>query len=368
MHHRNSRCGVLLLAAFLLQQGACSWWGSDQPSPDEGTHWYNAPVVRAIWGDYDEVPDFQLNPDPKEQRELLRRGEYLVHGPAACGFCHSAKPSDPDAPLHGGQILDDRFGSVSVPNITPDKETGIGNWSAWEVMRALRASIDREGKPLSVDAHANYRWLSDRDAKAIALYLFSLPPIRHKVERRELGPFERNRFALFPQHREFEGYVPEFSARDRLGYGRYLTHHVAQCYSCHTAADGLLNEPVPFAGSKNKYAALGDRLSELIFSEGPSARELELLSEEGRQAVGEEFDAVAQEESQEGAPRYAPDIRGGSATGLFSWSNAQIVQYLTNGAVPTGGQSDPHLCPWPFYRRLTDEDKSAIADYLKSVP
>ena len=64
-------------------------------------------------------------------------------------------------------------------------------------------------------------------------------------------------------------------------------------------------------------------------------------------------------------PFAGPDIRGKSEKGLLNWSKEQIVNYLSTGATATGEVKDARLCPWPYFRKLSKQDKEAMANYLK---
>jgi mono/diheme cytochrome c family protein len=311
--------------------------------------------------------------------------------------------------LAGGQLLTDSFGELRAPNITPDKETGIGDWNVAEIMRALRASINRAGEPLSLDTHGSYRWMSDRDAKAIAIALLAREPRKNPVERRVLGGFERNRFGLFPQHQDFAGYVPALSEpKPQPGvpeeqtydarWGRYLSNHVAQCYTCHTAEPNSPLAGVPFAGGGGRapLSVLSLRtVTSLFQSRGESEKpaSLELVSPEGRELVAGETDlsgetsaeddlerpasldrrsAVAEVIAAGNFPVAGPDIRGGSGGALASWTIDDVVRYLSSGVTRGDGQGeervvDTELCPWESYSRMSPVDKRSIAAYLKTL-
>tara|TARA_R110002096_G_scaffold86020_5_gene198348 strand:- start:12410 stop:13021 length:612 start_codon:yes stop_codon:yes gene_type:complete len=127
------------------------------------------------------------------EKATLRRGEYMVEL-LGCGSCHTngALEGDPDQErmLAGSDIgiaytspLDNQHpGVVFAPNITPDVETGIGGWDVAQVVRAIRQGSGRHGDAASlVMPWPGYARLSDEDAMAIARYLKSIEPIRHKV-------------------------------------------------------------------------------------------------------------------------------------------------------------------------------------------
>ena len=96
------------------------------------------------------VSDEPIAPEP----ERLQRGSYLVNNVLFCGACHTSRdhgntliePERTDAYLGGGNVYDDKaLGTVWVPNITPDVETGIGSWKDDEILRALRDGVAKDG-------------------------------------------------------------------------------------------------------------------------------------------------------------------------------------------------------------------------------
>lgn len=123
----------------------------------------------------------------------VTRGRYLVEL-LGCGVCHTdgALTGNPDTRrlLAGSGTgiaytspLDEKYPGVVFPaNLTPDDETGIGRWKTDEVVELLRTGEDRVGRRhLPVMPWPVYNRLSAADANAIAAYLLSLTPVRHKV-------------------------------------------------------------------------------------------------------------------------------------------------------------------------------------------
>ena len=124
-----------------------------------------------------------------------RRGEYLATI-MDCAGCHTpgALAGQPDQSRHlagstiGFQIPD--LGIFYPPNLTPD-ETGLGAWSEKEIMTAVRTGVRPDGRVLvPVMPYHNYAKLTDADASALAAYLKSLKPIRHKAPS-IVGPSEK---------------------------------------------------------------------------------------------------------------------------------------------------------------------------------
>lgn len=124
--------------------------------------------------------------------DVVARGAYLARITGCIG-CHT-----PRTPT--GRVVEDRLlsggdhaiaaagnhGRFYPPNITPDKETGIGTWQLADLVKVLKTGMAPDGHMLSTAMpwRTQYDWLNDADARAIAVYLKSLPPIRNSVRRR----------------------------------------------------------------------------------------------------------------------------------------------------------------------------------------
>jgi mono/diheme cytochrome c family protein len=121
----------------------------------------------------------------------VERGAYLARI-MDCGGCHTpgalaGQPRDNEA-LSGAEtgFAVPELGIFFPPNLTPDKETGIGDWSEAELIRAIREGVTPEGRELApIMAFRNYAALTDADAADLAAFLKSLPPISRAVP----GPF-----------------------------------------------------------------------------------------------------------------------------------------------------------------------------------
>lgn len=128
-----------------------------------------------------------------ENRQSVARGEYLVEL-LGCGACHTdgaliGEPR-PDRSLAGSRVgiaytnpLELEFpGVVFPPNITPDEETGIGNWSNQQIAQAIRSGVGRHGsQAIRVMPWQSYATLSNGDVNAIVAYLRNIDPIKHLV-------------------------------------------------------------------------------------------------------------------------------------------------------------------------------------------
>jgi mono/diheme cytochrome c family protein len=121
----------------------------------------------------------------------VERGEYLVHI-MDCGGCHNTGAFTPapnlETPLAGSEIGFEMpgMGVFYPPNLTPDKETGLGNWSDAEIITAFTTGVRPDGRPLApVMPWMSYGHISAEDATSLVAYLRSLKPVKHKVP----GPF-----------------------------------------------------------------------------------------------------------------------------------------------------------------------------------
>lgn len=123
--------------------------------------------------------------------QQVERGKYLV-GISGCGDCHTpghftGKP-DMSRQLGGSDVAFEipGLGAFAGANITPDKATGIGDWSVQQIATAIRTGQRPDGRMLApIMPYGDFARLTDADATAIAAYLKSLPPVSHKVP----GPF-----------------------------------------------------------------------------------------------------------------------------------------------------------------------------------
>jgi hypothetical protein len=108
------------------------------------------------------------------QADIIARGAYLTKA-ADCEACHTSKNGKPYA---GGLGINLPFGTLYTTNITPDKETGIGNYSDQDFINALQRGIRHDGARLyPAMPYTSYTFITDADALAIKAYLFSLPPV-----------------------------------------------------------------------------------------------------------------------------------------------------------------------------------------------
>lgn len=267
---------------------------------------------------------FGLPAAAQDQEALVKRGAYLVNGPAACANCHT--PRNPDFSLKQGmdfaggfELVDPAF-HVFTANITPDPDTGIGKWTDEQIIKAIREGVDPEGHvifpPMPVPTYNN---MSDDDVKAIVAYLRTLKPIHNEVPE---STWNIPQQAMPPAK---GAAAPPMS--DKVAYGGYIVNSVAHCFECHTTPGA--NGAPDFA----HHLGAGGMSIEL----GPNM-----------------------------AIRTA-NITPDPETGIGKWTDEQIKTALTEGLTPTGGHISPPM-PFPWFKNMTPEDLDAVVAYLRTIP
>ena len=120
--------------------------------------------------------------------DVIKRGKDLATA-ADCVACHTADPSKPFA---GGDSIETPFGVIYGTNITSDRETGIGNWSDDDFVRAVREGVAPGGVHLyPAMPYPSFAKMSQADVLAIKAYLFTLPAI-HQSNLQTTVPFPFN--------------------------------------------------------------------------------------------------------------------------------------------------------------------------------
>ena len=127
---------------------------------------------------------------PAHAQRQVERGEYLAKI-MDCTGCHTngALAGQPDAAMYlAGSTIGFEIPGLAIvypPNLTPDSETGLGRWSAEDMVKAIRNGIRPDGRQLiPVMPYPSYAALTDEDAAALVAYLRSIPPIRHAAPPR----------------------------------------------------------------------------------------------------------------------------------------------------------------------------------------
>ncbi len=260
--------------------------------------------------------------------ELVQHGE-LVARQTDCVACHST----PDGkPFTGGLEMGTPLGSIFATNITPDKQTGIGNYTLADFDRAVRHGVTPDGRRLyPAMPYPSYVKLTDDDVRALyAFFQHGVDPADHPNKPTGIKWPLNMRWPLALWNAVF---VPSGSYQNKpsndaaWNRGAYLVQSAGHCGACHTPRSVTMNEK-----------ALDE--SSAVYLSGA------LLD-----------------------GWYAPSLRQDVNTGLGRWSEDDIYQFLKNGrnqhAVVFGSMTEAYNNSTQF---MSDDDLKAIAHYLKSLP
>jgi mono/diheme cytochrome c family protein len=253
----------------------------------------------------------------------LERGSYLVNTIMTCGNCHSPKgPPDVVAgkDFSGGLRFNEPPFDVTAPNITPDKGTGIGAWSADDIKKTMLTGVRPNGVPLSVVMPTGfYGILLPSDLDAITVYLQSLKPISNKVP----DPIYKMQVprVVFPGA---EKPIDPADLKDKVKLGHYLAT-IGHCMECHTPM---------VRGAPDFQNALGTG---------------------GRQFPGPWGVSVSR------------NITSSKTKGIGDWSDADIKRALTQGIDKDGNKLKGPM-GFQYYAHMTDADLDAVIAWLRTVP
>ena len=166
-------------------------------------------------------------------------GEYVATV-AGCGACHTGPSGETFA---GGHVLQTPFGELATPNITQDKETGIGGWTKDDFVAALRQGLNEDGLPLyPAMPYVHYTKMTDEDIDNLWAYVQTVPPVHNEVKVNRLPfPFDV-RPSLFGWQLIFfdEGRFKPDGSKDAVwNRGAYIVEALAHCGACHTPRDAL---------------------------------------------------------------------------------------------------------------------------------
>lgn len=300
-------CILLIAAVFMFWQAACS-------SSQEGSSVMSATSAKT----------------PTVAQSLIERGKYLARA-GNCGACHTTGKG---ALLAGGVAFDTPFGRMYSANITPDSDTGIGNWTGEQFQQSLRKGVRPNGEHLyPVFPYTAFSRVSDEDAAALFAYLRSIPAVRYKVPKTEMSfPFNQRWLMVIWNALFFDKgpYKPDAVKSAQWNRGAYIVTGLAHCSVCHSPRNflGAERSSMAMAGGVYTGRVLGGALR----------------------------------------PWSTPNLTSVS-NGLGAWSVDELTAYLktgTNSYVATFGPMNEVIMNGTRY--LSDADLHAIATYLKSLP
>ncbi len=309
------RIGVVA-GAVLLCAAAVLAWAALRPGPMAFVSGKRVSLAEYS-GKPSGVPaDFSDN-------DALARAKYLTEA-ADCEACHTAEGGRPFA---GGRPFQTDFGTIYSPNITPDRETGIGSWTDADFLKAVHEGYGRDrGWLYPAFPYAAYTYLTDADVLAIKAYLFSLAPQKNVPPPNTLRfPYNQRVLMaiwskLYDPDSRFQPVADRSVAWNR---GAYLAEALGHCGDCHTPRTAL--------------QSLDNRRK---FSGG--------LSEGWR----------------------AYNLTSDPSSGIGAWSREDLVSYLKTGHSQDRGSAFGPMAQAVHlsFQKLTPSDVSAIAEYVRSIP
>ena len=225
------------------------------------------------------------------------RGRYLVKA-ADCAACHTAAEG---APFAGGVKLESPFGIFYGSNITPDKEFGIGQWSADEFYRALHDGVAPDKHLYPAMPYTSYRQLSRTDSDAMYAFLMAQKPVNLASPAHDLKfPYNLRFGMMFWDIPFLKNTLPDASSGQSAAWqrGRYLANALGHCAECHTprAFTGQLDDAKPLTGAALQRIGAPDITPQGLAARGWSAADLQTFLASGvahqGSAFGEMFPVV----------------------------------------------------------------------------
>lgn len=207
-------------------------------------------------------PAIDYNNKTKTEIEQIKRGEYLTKA-GDCIACHT-NPANVKQPFSGNLRIQTSFGVIYSPNITPDKETGIGGWTNDQFIRAFRDGISPRGEYyFPAFPFLYFQKLSTSDLLAIKSYLDNIPAVKLEKKDNELvWPFNW-RFLqlgwriLFFYSNDRGAYQADTKQSPQWNRGAYLVEGPGHCSMCHTPSYYLFKPDVTLGAPINKYYLTG---------------------------------------------------------------------------------------------------------------
>ncbi len=253
---------------------------------------------------------------------LITTGEYL----ARAGDCIACHTNPGGALFAGGRPMATPFGTIYSSNITPDRETGIGAWTADQFYGTMHTGRFPDGGLIyPVMPFGSYTKVTRADSDAIFAYLRSVPPVRQPNRPNDLRFPYNNRQLILGWRTLFfnEGeYQPDPSKSAEWNRGAYLVEGLGHCAMCHSPINAL-------GGSSESKAFEGGLIPMQNW--------------------------------------YAPSLTSNKEAGLGEWTIEEIVDLLRNGVSHRGAVYGPMAeVTFNSLQYFTDADIRATAIYLKS--
>ena len=274
-----------------------------------------------IYASHSSLPAMSPAERPSFDAATVEQGRLI----AAAGYCAACHTAPGGAPYAGNYPMVTSFGTIYASNITPDPETGIGEWSPEAFRRAMHEGVDREGRNLfPAFPYDHFTKMSDADVDAVYAYIMTdIPPVK-EITKQPSIPFPLNIRLLQSGWKllfvHFGRYEPDPSQSAAWNRGVYLVEGVAHCGACHTPRNALGAE------------------------------------EKSKQYAGAVVDNWT-----------APPLANANPSAV-PWSAAEFTAYLKTGSDPYHGvASGPMAEVVAGFRQLPDSDIAAIGTYLGSI-
>lgn len=261
---------------------------------------------------------------------LIKQGEYLARA-GDCVACHTASGGKPFA---GGLPMESPVGTIFSTNITPDKQTGIGEYSFEDFDNAVRHGIGKDHTLYPAMPFPSYARVSDSDMHALYAYFMNgVEPVSQANKPTDIAllmsmrwPLTVWRWMFAP---EVKAFVPETGQDPVVARGAYLVEGLGHCGACHSPRGIGMQEKALTSADGELYLSGGDAMEGWV----------------------------------------AKNLRGDVRDGLGGWTEEQLVQFLSTGRTEHtavfGSMSDVVTQSMQY---MTQEDLTAIARYLKSLP
>jgi mono/diheme cytochrome c family protein len=265
-----------------------------------------------------------LEPVPVGEPDLANGRTMFFAGD--CTSCHLSPNQDDRTRLGGGKPLPSPFGTFYPPNISPHAD-GIGAWTPEQFLRAMRGGVSPDGRHYyPAFPYTSYQRMRPADVRDLFAYLKTLPAVPGRAPDHALPfPFNLRRGLGLWKLAVLDGKIfePDPTKPESLNRGAYLVEGAAHCAECHSPRN-----------------ALGMIADERRYAGGPNP--------EGKGWV----------------PNITPD-----KTGLADWSKGDISEVLSSGLTPEGDSVGSNMTEVVRNTsQLTEADRNAIAEYVKSLP
>lgn len=258
-------------------------------------------------------PDY---PTITKTNPQIERGAYLVKM-GDCMACHT-NTAEKGQPFAGGLAMQTPFGKLYSPNITPDKDTGIGHWTEAQFIRAMKEGISEKGHYYyPAFPYLYFSRMPVEDIKAIKAYLDAIPPVKQQNRSNEMvWPFSI-RFLQLPWrlmffHPQAKDELP-LNPTTSLDIGRYIVEGPGHCGMCHTPSWHILTENLPLGAPIQKYALAGGKVQGYL---APAINQ----SNFGNTSIDEIVQVFTQDHL----------VGGGNVVGPMAEVNHDSLRYLTS--------------------------------------